>query len=265
MLEPDALAAEAKQRGMPPGKMRGSLREYLQILILRELYKLPDGKKLCFTGGTYLRLVQQIKRFSEDLDFNARRMKKADFEGVVKTVQAGLRKEGLTVKLAFRHWGNVLVGELIFPEVEEHYGVVSPHRRKEGIVIKFEANQPKWNITTESLVVAGYGAMFPAVCTNRGAFFADKIDAFIRKTRGRHLFDIMFMLSQKYPIDVKILKALGVKDPPAEVIQKRVKSFTAAQLKKQAEQLRPFLFEESEADLLIHAHDVIPQLIRSYS
>ena len=70
MLELEALAAEAKQRGMPSSKMRGILREYLQVLILKELYKLPDGKKLLFTGGTYLRLVHQTKRFSEDLDFS---------------------------------------------------------------------------------------------------------------------------------------------------------------------------------------------------
>ncbi len=80
MLELEALAAQAKQRGMPSGKMRGVLREYLQVLILKELYKLPDGKKLYFTGGTYLRLVHQTKRFSEDLDFNAGEMKKSDFE-----------------------------------------------------------------------------------------------------------------------------------------------------------------------------------------
>ncbi len=264
MLELDALAAEAKQRGMPTGKMRGILREYLQVLILKELYKLPEGKKLYFTGGTYLRLVHQTKRFSEGLDFNAGKMKKGDFEGLLKKIHGNLKKEGLEVKLAFGHWDNILVGEFVFPDIEEHYGVVSPHRRNEGILIKFEANQLKWKIQTESLVVTGFGNMFPVACTQPGILFADKIDALIKKNRARHLFDIMFMLSKKYPIDAKVLKALGIKDPPLDAILKRVKSFSAAELKKLAESLRPFLFEESEADLIVHAHHVIPQLIRSY-
>ncbi|MDO8580652.1 MAG: nucleotidyl transferase AbiEii/AbiGii toxin family protein [Candidatus Omnitrophota bacterium] len=264
MLELEALAAEANQRGMPSGKMRGILREYLQVLILKELYKLPEGKKLCFTGGTYLRLVHQAKRFSEDLDFNAGEMKKDGFEGLLKKAQGNLKKEGLEINLAFGHWENLLVGEFVFPEIEEHYGVVSPHRRKEGILIKFEANQPKWRIQTESLMVTGFGNMFPVVCTHPGALFADKIDALIKKNRARHLFDIMFMLSKKYPIDLNVLKALGINDPPLDAILKRVKLFSAAELKKLAEQLRPFLFEESEADLIIHAPDVIPQLIRRY-
>ena len=264
MLELDALSAEAKQRGMPAGKMRGILREYLQVLILKELYKLPDGKKLCFTGGTYLRLVHQTKRFSEDLDFNTSRIKKADFEALLNEIQNNLKNEGLNIKLAFGHWDNILAGEFIFPDIEEYYGVVSPYRRKEGILIKLEANQPKWKIKTESLVVTGFGNMFPVICTQPGALFADKIDALIKKNRARHLFDIMFMLSQKYLIDMAVLKALGIKDPPLEAIGARVRSFSTTELKKLAEQLRPFLFEESDADLILKAHEVIPQLIQNY-
>ncbi len=264
MLELEALASAAKQRDMPSGKMRGILREYLQVLILKELYKLPDGKKLCFTGGTYLRLVHQTKRFSEDLDFNTAPMNKNDFEGILKKVRGNLEKEGLEIKLAFGHWDHLLVGEFVFPSIEEHYGVVSPHRRKEGILIKFEANQPKWKIQTESLMVTGFGNMFPLVCTHPGALFADKIDALIKKNRARHLFDIIFMLSKKYPIDARVLKVLGIKDSPLKAIFERVKSFSTGELKKLAESLRPFLFEENEADLIVHAHDVIPQLIQSY-
>jgi len=244
--------------------MRGTLREYLQILILKELYKLPEGKKLYFTGGTYLRLVHQTKRFSEDLDFNSGRMKKEVFEGILQKIQNKLKKESLKGHLGFGHWENILAAELVFPDIENQYGIVSPHTRKEGIVIKLETNQPIWEIKAESLVVAGFGHMFPVVCTDRGALFADKIDALIKKNRARHLFDIMFMLSKKYPIDAKVFKTMEIKDPPLDAILKRVKSFSIGELKKLAEQLRPFLFEESEADLIVHAHEVIPQLIRGY-
>lgn len=264
MLELNALVADAKLRGMPTSKLRGIVREYLQVILLRDLYKLTGGKKLYFTGGSYLRLVHQIKRFSEDLDFNCERIKKADFEELLMLVQNALKKEGLVIKLTFKHWDNILAADFIFPAIEEHYGVVSPHRRKEGIVIKFETNQPKWKIATESLMVSGFGYMFPVICTDRGALFADKIDALTKKNRARHLFDIMFMLSHKYPINTKVLKVLGITDPPLDVILNKVKSLSAKELKQQAEQLRPFLFAEHEADLIIHAQDVIPQLIAAY-
>ena len=264
MLELDALAKEAQDRGMPAGKMRGILREYLQILILKEMYKLPEGKKLYFTGGTYLRLIHQTKRFSEDLDFNAARMKKKDFEGVLKKIQNNLEKEGFKIDLRFGHWENLLAADLVFPDIEKYYGVVSPHARKEGIVIKVETYQPQWAIKTETLIAAGFGNMFPVICTEKGALFADKIDALIKKNRARHLFDIMFMLSKNYPVNTRVLKILGIKDSPLDAILKRVKMFSSAELKKQAEQLRPFLFEESEADLIVHAQKIVPQLIERY-
>lgn len=264
MLSLEALATEAQQRGIPQGKMRGILREYLQVLILKEMYKLPEGKRLFFTGGTYLRLIHHTKRFSQDLDFNVDTMKKDAFEGALERVQKNLKKEGFGINLNFGHWDHILVAELVFPDIEKYYGVISRYARKEGIIIKVEANRPRWKIKPESLGVTGFGQMFPVVCTDRGAFFADKIDALIKKTLARHVFDILFMLSQKYPIDTHVLRVLGIEDPPLDAILKRVRSFSAAELKKQAESLRPFLFEESEADLIVHAPQVIAQLVQRY-
>lgn len=264
MFEREALNAEAKLRDMPSGKMRGILREYLQILILRELYRLPDGKKMYFTGGTYLRLVHLIKRFSEDLDFNTSQINKDSFEKLVQQIQKNLKSEGIIVNISFRHWDNILVGEFIFPDIEKHYGISSPNQRKEGIIIKFETNNPNWKIKTESLMVSGFGNMFPVICTDRGALFADKIDALIKKNRARHLFDIMFMLSKKYPVDLNIMKTLGINCTPSEAILSRVTSLSDTQLKHFAKQLRPFLFVENESDLILHAREIIPQLIQNF-
>ncbi|MBU1656533.1 MAG: nucleotidyl transferase AbiEii/AbiGii toxin family protein, partial [Candidatus Omnitrophica bacterium] len=72
MLTYDSLVEQAKIGGMPPAKTRGILREYLQVLILKGLYKNEEGKRFYFTGGTYLRLVCGLKRFSEDLDFDVK-------------------------------------------------------------------------------------------------------------------------------------------------------------------------------------------------
>ena len=90
MLTYDALLEQAKARQMPVSKMRGVLREYLQVLILKVLYKTEAGRKLYFTGGTYLRLAHGTKRFSEDLDFNTDSLTKAGFETVVQAAAVEL-------------------------------------------------------------------------------------------------------------------------------------------------------------------------------
>ena len=264
MLTFEALMKEAKERGMPPGKTRGVLREYLQVLMLKELYRLEVGKKLFFTGGTYLRLIHRARRFSEDLDFNAARLTKAGFENILRKIAPAIKKEGIDCRFSFGHWQNLLVAEMIFPDVEQAYAVKSKYSKKEGIVIKLEVNTPKWKIKPETLMVNGFGQMYPVVCSQKGALFADKIDALLKKNRARHLFDIMFMLSENYPIDTPALRVLGIKEPPLKAIINRVERFSITELKKQAEQIRPFLFDENEAQLLSNAKTIIPQLASRY-
>ena len=264
MLTYDALIQAAKERGMPGSKMRGILREYLQVLILKELYRLEAGKKLCFTGGTYLRLVHQTKRFSEDLDFNAAGLAKAGFENALDEAKVALKKSGIGLLLSFSHWRNVLVAELVFPDIERIYGVKSRYSKKEGIMIKVEVNRPLWKIEPETLVIREFGEIYPVVCTQRGALFADKIAALLKKDRPRHLCDIIFMLGARFPIDGKVLKAVGVKEATLDSMVRRVDQFLAAELKSQAESLRPFLFDEHEAELIVNAKTVIRQLVEQY-
>lgn len=264
MLSFDALIEQAKSREMPPTKIRGILREYLQILILKEIYKIDAGKKLYFTGGTYLRLVHSLKRFSEDLDFNSTALSKNEFESLQKKVIIELKRLGLDARLEFSHWGNIYVSKLVFPKVESFYNVKSKYSKKEGIIIKVETNNSKWPINSESQMISGFGEFYPCLCTERGILFADKIDALLKKNRGRHLYDIIFMLSNKYPINNDFLKHLGLTQKPMQTIIDKVKSIEESELTKQAQILRPFLFDESQADLLINSHQIIPQLIAKY-
>jgi predicted nucleotidyltransferase component of viral defense system len=46
------------------------LREWWEMLILRDIFSSSIGEKLMFKGGTALRLVYNSPRFSEDLDFS---------------------------------------------------------------------------------------------------------------------------------------------------------------------------------------------------
>ncbi len=264
MLTYEALVEQAKGRGMPPTKMRGILREYLQVLILKEIYRTEAGKKLYFTGGTYLRLVHDLKRFSEDLDFNTDSIKKMEFEGLINKVRIELERSNIGSYAKFKHWGNIYAADLVFPEIEKAYNIISRYSKKGGIVVKIETNRPKWKIKKESAVITGFGELYPCICTDKAALFADKIDALYKKKKARHLYDIIFILSKQYPVDKRVLLALKITADPINFILDVVREFSKSELKKQAESLRPFLFEEKDADLIINAHKVIPSLVERY-
>lgn len=264
MLTYESLIEQAKLRKMPYTKIRGILREYLQILILKELYKIKEARRLYFTGGTYLRLVDDLKRFSEDLDFNTSILTKREFEKLMLKLKDELERSGIKTKITFAHWGNMYVAKLVFPEIEKNYDVISKYSKKEGIIIKVEANKLEFDIKTETRVVSGFGEFYPCVCTDKAILFADKIDALCKKNRGRHIYDVMFMLSSKCSIDRKFLLGLGIEKDPLEAISDRIASFSSEQLRKQADILRPFLFDEGEANLVASADSIIPGLLKKY-
>jgi len=263
MLSLEALRESSEKRGMPVSKMRGVLREYLQIVLLKALYNLPEARRFCFTGGTYLRLVYGTKRFSEDLDFNGKKIEKKEFEAVAQKLAAEAEKNGIKAGISFSHRENLLIADLSFPQVEKEYGITSKYGNS-GIVIKLDMNRPKWKINPETEVVSGYGITTPVVCTQKGAFFADKIDALIKKDRARHLFDIIFMLSEKFPVDDAVMKMLGLKNNPFNLILERVNGLSEKQLKIYADQLKPFLFDERDVSLILNAKAILPGLIARY-
>ena len=58
---------------------RYMLKEYLQLLILDYLSTTSYIGKLSFIGGTNLRLIQGIDRFSEDIDFDCKDLSSEEF------------------------------------------------------------------------------------------------------------------------------------------------------------------------------------------
>jgi predicted nucleotidyltransferase component of viral defense system len=62
------------------------LKEYIQCQILEFISNSSFSKKTVFIGGTYLRLVKHIPRFSEDIDFDCKNMSQTEFMAMTDSV-----------------------------------------------------------------------------------------------------------------------------------------------------------------------------------
>jgi predicted nucleotidyltransferase component of viral defense system len=63
------------------------VREFWEIIILKGLFDSPEGNFLIFKGGTALRLVYGLPRFSEGLDFSLKSDSlKGKFESLIKKI-----------------------------------------------------------------------------------------------------------------------------------------------------------------------------------
>lgn len=207
MLTYENLILYAKERGMPPEKRRGIIREYLQVLILKLLYSEKESGIFSFTGGTYLRLANLTKRFSEDLDFYSKRMNSDVFQESVNRIAVKLGKYNIKTKLSFEKRENLFTAGIHFIDIEGEYGMSG--NRRGAIVIKFETAVPEWQIKNSQRVINGYGETFIANCLDERILMADKIDAIYKKPRGRHIYDIIYLLSKKIEPDKKVLRGYG--------------------------------------------------------
>jgi len=260
MLSYEALAEYGREKGMPAGKMRGLLREYIQTLILKFIYSHKGGKQLYFLGGTYLRLVHQFKRFSEDLDFNGEKLSRKEFEGLMRHVQVELERENLNCRANFEYRGNLLTAKFSFTDdLLKAYRLAD---QRGGLMIKVEVHQPAWELKTEEAVVNNFGEVFPVLTMTAGYIFCEKMLALSTHKRGRHVYDLVMMLSRKFPMDDYVLREKKIKASAPDYLRDIVFSIPDPELKKMAASLRPFLFEEKEAEYVERAKFYIEKMLK---
>src|SRR5690554_5979860 len=75
------------------------LKEYLQLMIMDYLSSTPYARKINFIGGTNLRLVKGIDRFSEDLEFDCKDLSKDEFMEMTDAVLLFLERSGWRVEV----------------------------------------------------------------------------------------------------------------------------------------------------------------------
>lgn len=117
-------------------------REYLQARILLALQESGAMIPLAFQGGTALRFLFRLPRFSEDLDFALERPERADFDltRAADRLQAHLRREGYEPSAKLRTRTTVQSVMVTFTGLL-HDLRLSPHR-SQRIAIRIEVDTP---------------------------------------------------------------------------------------------------------------------------
>lgn len=259
MLSLEGLTEQAKLLGLPLDKQRAIVREYAQIIILRALYQSDFGQRMFFMGGTALRFAYGLMRFSEGLDFNVENLSSADFKKVLIISRQALRKEGFESEISQKERTTLLVGQMKLTDILQNYKITA--LKKEKLMIKIEANRPTWRMEKDSVVVNRFGYLFSVLLMSKGTLFAEKLDAFINRFLGRDIYDVIFMLQRKFPIDRCVLKAKGFRLEPKQIILERIEEIEPAKLIRAAKQVEPFLLNAEEKDFVINAKTYIKALL----
>jgi predicted nucleotidyltransferase component of viral defense system len=112
------IVKEGKEKDYEESKIRIILKEYLQDIILYALYNNSQTSKLIFYGGSSLRKIYGLDRFSEDLDFeNPKGIELATISNVIKKYFDEIDLQ--TVECKTQESNNIMRVIVKFPIVKE--------------------------------------------------------------------------------------------------------------------------------------------------
>jgi predicted nucleotidyltransferase component of viral defense system len=182
-----------------PARQKYMLKEYIQLMILDFLSATPFVKKLIFIGGTNLRLVKGIDRFSEDLDFDCKNLSEQDFTEMAASVLAFLQRSGLKTEARDKPNDKLKAyrSGIYFPKLLFELGLSG--YREERFLIKLESQNQGFDYHPQMANINGCGFFFPFPVPPDDVLCAMKISALLSRQKGRDFYDAMFLLAQTQP------------------------------------------------------------------
>lgn len=252
----DLLKKEISGKKSPEDKIN-HLRELLQLVCLKIFYDKGHFSALTFTGGTALRVLYGLRRFSEDLDFFLTAKNSYDFNVLAADLKRGLGLNGLNI--ALKTWGlsGVDNATIKFPEILKDAGISHAHDQELSIKLEIDLDPPVGGKIESTLVNNMF--VLNVAHFSLSSLYATKLHAcFFRKyAKGRDFYDLLWYLGKKVKPDYTLLnnairqtegefEALNA-DNIKEFMLKRLEKIDFKDVKKD---VKSFLEDKSELKLL---------------
>lgn len=181
----------------PPA--RNLVREYLQAQVLASLQRAGAMTPLAFHGGTALRFLHSIRRYSEDLDFALERSSRGyDFRGYLGAVIADLRRLGYTADLTRVSDARAVNTAFVRLRGLLHDLGLSD-QAEEALAIRIEVDtRPPRGAGLETTVVRRH-ELLHLQHHDRASLLAGKLHAVLQRPypKGRDFYDLVWYLSDR--------------------------------------------------------------------
>lgn len=247
------------------------VREYLQARMLESLQQAGAFQRWAFVGGTALRFLYGMPRFSEDLDFSLIEPGiPLDFRETLQEVRRALARETYQCDVTAKHEKTVASAFVKFPGLLFELGL-SP-RPAQKLSIKLEVDtKPPAGAGLETTLVRRHVTLH--LCHHdKGSLLAGKLHAILsrRWAKGRDLYDLAWYLADRTwptPNLVLLNNALtqtgwfGERITPKNWRQQIWTRLRSIDWHAVQDDVRPFLERESDVQLVSRA--TIERLLRS--
>ncbi|WP_428739789.1 nucleotidyl transferase AbiEii/AbiGii toxin family protein [Sulfurimonas sp.] len=256
-----------------------ALREILQEIVLLGLYDAGFFKHAAFYGGTALRILHNLPRFSEDLDFsllesNSEFNLKPYEEAIISTLKAfGF---DVTIEIKEKNNSSAIASAFVKGNTIEHLininapkDITNKIHRDQAVKIKLEVDtNPPLDFETQN-VIRLTPRPFSINAFTLPSLYAGKMHAILcrawsSRPKGRDWYDLVWYIANDVELDTKHLKArlsqsckyleaneINIPDELTkqnikELLLKRIESLDVAKAKND---VQPFIKDMREIEL----------------
>ncbi len=201
---------------------KNALQEIIQELTLEGLARAKFFERAAFYGGTCLRILYQLDRFSEDLDFSLLHPDPHfQLEPYLKSIEKHIQSYGFDISISKKDKTNTnaIISAFLKANTLENFIRIglSPMERKtihvrENIKIKLEIDlDPPLGFSTE-MVEMHFPTLYYVKSFSLPDLFAGKMSALLARnwkgrTKGRDWYDLIWYVARKTPLHLLHLEA----------------------------------------------------------
>lgn len=190
-----------------------ALKEIYQEIALAGLARSDFFKLAAFQGGTALRIVHQLKRFSEDLDFVL--LKPSElfrWQSYLKAIELEFHSFGVNLEIKERADAKGVIRTAFLKEgsfariLELTYDRLPSDEQKITIKLEIDTLPPEGSTFENTFLTYPYP--FSILIQDPPSLFASKCHALLcrKYEKGRDWFDFLWYLSNRIPINSLLLK-----------------------------------------------------------
>jgi hypothetical protein len=195
------LALELAKNESQPGKKLNLVRELIQATILRTLHECEAFNSLSFVGGTALRFLENLPRFSEDLDFSLMNEKNYEPEKWLKTIKSELSAAGYNCTITWNNKRVVNVAWIKIKGLLYEMGVAAMPDQNLSIKLEIDTKPPAGGKTKKSII--NRHLTFLLHHHDMPSLMAGKVHALLCRpySKGRDWYDLVWYCSHRPPIE----------------------------------------------------------------
>jgi predicted nucleotidyltransferase component of viral defense system len=170
------------------------LKEYFHYRMLDTIFSSEYASRLSFIGGTNLRILHHIQRFSEDLDFDCFELSRGEFIQLTDKVITKLREEGIKVEVEDKEKDlkiNAFRRNIIFPGLLFELGLTG-HREKK-LLIKIECEPHHYVYEPTKPIIQKFNVFTQIFAPPSDTLLSMKTVAVLERGKGRDYYDFIFL------------------------------------------------------------------------